>query len=833
MISKFVLQMPNNPIAMNAGAPVGGNVPPSFHTQPPHPIQPHHQQAYAAAAVAAANGQYTTNQQTPYVFINQVHANVNVHHGPVPNGAQQVPNGSKDVGGNSAASSGSNPPMHMQHSTGIPTSLQNAHPTGIHPIHMQPGQMGHSTGITPQPLSQPPPLQTNVATSLAASGMTHPAGPTLMPQFMTNTFPVPHQIPPAQIPYNPIPSRSGSVQSQHSAGHQNQASMVSMQQLQQIYGYPPFFFQPNLTSQVPQYQGNPIHGLPQTQMPPMNQAPMVHMAQVQQSQMNVQQSPNQRHTIPQPIPQHPIILRNPLSPPAIPQGGNPINQAGIAISQAHQKPVSGTGFIPNQRAAVQSNPTSAPLGTVPYSSQQQMPQQSRQTQQQPSQLNPQAPYFPPQQATKDQMVAPLVATTIPNNGIVMQSPNSDTTANKHTTSISNQMKDSNEKEATTISGNALSDPYTTADFTNDSGDNIPNYESVIHPQQSPTSNDEVSTQDEDEGFAFGTVDLKSLEIHENVNFVDNNTNVTNNYLKDNPVNQVDQSNRKMVDSFENKERKEVTEAVSAEGDQEEQRSVKEDEKNDDMENNKAVLSDDMSEPPQAKSWASLFKSKNSGAGPINVPSSNDSVYLSEGKLTARIQPYKENLNESHTSGASAANANEEAFNGKDVEMGNFLKEYSLNFRAPSIKPRGLSNRSNWCFVNAILQALVACPPFYNLMKSLPKDLLESSAEQTNQSVKILRAVYHFFTEFSPLDNFPKLNKNRNKKNEDLPLGKMLEPTTIYNYLLELDSDTFKVIEGRQEDAEEFLSFLLNGLNDEMIALLKMVDQQERERSNER
>ena len=62
---------------------------------------------------------------------------------------------------------------------------------------------------------------------------------------------------------------------------------------------------------------------------------------------------------------------------------------------------------------------------------------------------------------------------------------------------------------------------------------------------------------------------------------------------------------------------------------------------------------------------------------------------------------------------------------------------------------------------------------------------------------------------------------------------MLEPTTIYNYLLELDSDTFKVIEGRQEDAEEFLTFLLNGLNDEMIALLKLVEQQERERSNER
>ena len=52
-------------------------------------------------------------------------------------------------------------------------------------------------------------------------------------------------------------------------------------------------------------------------------------------------------------------------------------------------------------------------------------------------------------------------------------------------------------------------------------------------------------------------------------------------------------------------------------------------------------------------------------------------------------------------------------------MAAYLQEYSLNHVAPSFLPRGLTNRSNWCFVNAILQALLACPPFYNLMKNLP------------------------------------------------------------------------------------------------------------------
>ena len=45
------------------------------------------------------------------------------------------------------------------------------------------------------------------------------------------------------------------------------------------------------------------------------------------------------------------------------------------------------------------------------------------------------------------------------------------------------------------------------------------------------------------------------------------------------------------------------------------------------------------------------------------------------------------------------------------------------------------------------------------------------------------------------------------------------------------TDTFKVIEGRQEDAEEFLTFLLNGLNDEMLALFKSVDKQPSQAEN--
>ena len=88
----------------------------------------------------------------------------------------------------------------------------------------------------------------------------------------------------------------------------------------------------------------------------------------------------------------------------------------------------------------------------------------------------------------------------------------------------------------------------------------------------------------------------------------------------------------------------------------------------------------------------------------------------------------------------------------------------------------------------------------------------------------------FVNEMSPLET---MNKNQKKdkarKKEDLPTGNPLEPSYVYKTLLQLESETFKVssllfcllerkfcqlmdlqvIEGRQEDAEEFLTCLLN------------------------
>jgi len=225
-----------------------------------------------------------------------------------------------------------------------------------------------------------------------------------------------------------------------------------------------------------------------------------------------------------------------------------------------------------------------------------------------------------------------------------------------------------------------------------------------------------------------------------------------------------------------------------------------------------------------KSWASLFQKDT----PASLSGGNQS------KPMARIQPYsnmgdegiegkpdskRSNDEESHARSVRHVNTNP-----NDVDMAKFLQSYALNHRSSMIKPRGLSNRNNWCFVNAILQAIVACPPFYNLMKSLPNDTMKRGS-----MVKVTKVVHDFVAEFSPLDHFPKINRrDRGKKNEDLPLGMTFEASSIFQFLLNLTSDTFKVEDGRQEDAEEFLTFLLNELNDEMLLLLKLLVENEEE-----
>jgi len=206
------------------------------------------------------------------------------------------------------------------------------------------------------------------------------------------------------------------------------------------------------------------------------------------------------------------------------------------------------------------------------------------------------------------------------------------------------------------------------------------------------------------------------------------------------------------------------------------------------------------------SWASLFSSNKQAPtpAPTNI------------KPTARISPYK------------SADANQDPqtpaeVESKSIELGRWLMGYGLSHYAPSILPCGLANRSNWCFVNAILQALLGCPPFYNLFKQIP---LVPGMTAGKPTYPMIESLIEFVHEFAPMETLVRQasRKDKGRKKEELRLGPCLEPTYVYKMLLGLNSETFKVLEGRQEDAEEFLTCLLNGVSDEMTELMKLVPQ---------
>lgn len=213
------------------------------------------------------------------------------------------------------------------------------------------------------------------------------------------------------------------------------------------------------------------------------------------------------------------------------------------------------------------------------------------------------------------------------------------------------------------------------------------------------------------------------------------------------------------------------------------------------------VEDSTNTTPSVSSWASLFASKDSNSN-FEIPV----------KPTARILPFSSADNNDVKPVADS--------NSKDKELGEFLNSYVLKHLATALLPRGLTNRSNWCFVNAILQALLACPPFYNLFKALPHSTLDLKSQKSK--TPMLDSIVEFINEFSVLEQMNKSQKkDRNRKKEDIVTGIGLEPSYVYKMLLNLEEDTFKVVDGRQEDAEEFLSCLLNGLSDEMLSMMKL------------
>ncbi|KAJ2705110.1 hypothetical protein FB645_002684 [Coemansia sp. IMI 203386] len=108
-------------------------------------------------------------------------------------------------------------------------------------------------------------------------------------------------------------------------------------------------------------------------------------------------------------------------------------------------------------------------------------------------------------------------------------------------------------------------------------------------------------------------------------------------------------------------------------------------------------------------------------------------------------------------------------------------------------------------MNVVLQALLYCAPFFNMLRSIK----ENYAFSFKQEIPLLEALIQFIGEF-------KLDMTPLAKLEDGP-GEPFVPENVYEALRQ--KNVFQTLRGQQEDAQEFMSYLVDGINEEMVSIL--------------
>lgn len=128
-----------------------------------------------------------------------------------------------------------------------------------------------------------------------------------------------------------------------------------------------------------------------------------------------------------------------------------------------------------------------------------------------------------------------------------------------------------------------------------------------------------------------------------------------------------------------------------------------------------------------------------------------------------------------------------------------------------LEPRGLVNTGNMCYMNSVLQILVSCVPFHQFLDHVG----HRAAHSFHSDMPLIDALIMFIREFRVIDaaTSEEQLRMRLKPNELEQYGEAFVPEFVYEMIRQLPR--FRDMRrGHQQDAQEFLGFLLEELHEE-------------------
>lgn len=213
-----------------------------------------------------------------------------------------------------------------------------------------------------------------------------------------------------------------------------------------------------------------------------------------------------------------------------------------------------------------------------------------------------------------------------------------------------------------------------------------------------------------------------------------------------------------------------------------------------------------------KLWSNLFQSQTSAAKLSNDPNAAGSATSATGAPSSNATSSGNNLSGPGSFAKSNASSLAEAL--RDYQVSNGQKIAFL-------EPRGLVNTGNMCYMNSVLQALVFCTPFYDFLDQVSKKVAHSFKSET----PLIDAMVMYLREYKVIDSAISVDQLRRRlKSEELEqYGDSFIPEFVYDAMKRLPR--FATMQrGHQQDAEEFLGFLLQALSDECTQVMRHLDE---------